>query len=935
MANPPAPGALPALEELGKEEPELQPSAPISVTAPDGTSGTIPLEDYGKAIKAGYVVDPAEKEKAEKAFYGNRPIAATLAGAARGLTAGLSDPLAVKTGIAAPETLRGLKEQNPGLSVGSELAGAAGSLLIPGLGEASAAKATMAAGKAAVRAVGLEAAESVGGRLLGKAVAGGVEGALWNAGSAVSEDAIGESKLNAQMLISHMGMGALIGSGGGAIGGVLDEAIGLGAKQAAKHTGALADDLEVGLYKKADEYALKATGGIQSDIAKLTNPDRRALAKLLREQGLIGSGPEQTFGNVAKALLERTKALGEELNVKSLKTGELHAGSTGDEVAEVLSSERKALGETAIGGTLEAADASGAKFDWDGPIEKIQKLRNELNPAEERIAGPALTQLQEDMAKSAEAGAGFAAANDLKATHYEAINWAAESKAKNNLLKQAAHELNEEIETQLKKSVSEGAYDSFTKAKKAYGLLSETERLADKGKGGKQLVLAMLEKSGASTQTAEEVRLLSMAHDMGQKGLNRMQGNRTVSLTDYLLGGAMGVAGAVAHGTLPGMALGVAGALGNKVLRHAGPAAIAKTAELIAGSPALRVVANSFARAIDRAAKQAPNLLGQYAPILLSAAAQGSPTLLATHLAIAPVDHQYRQSMALIGIHGGGPGKEAEDLERAHGLSVIHEAISTHASELGRHVERAMKGGGEHKPSSNVLGSQDFGSRRARAKSAEAAHGRHVEQLAELAANPEALMERIGARLGPLGRHAPVIAAAAAETATRAVSFLKSKLGKPPPTGPLAPEWRPSGHEISVSNRYLQTVLEPKSALQHVSSGTLTPEHVETLKAVYPELLQKMTEHVTERLLHSPKVPQTQRLMIRMLTGVDVDGQFQQQAIANNQLAYGKPSEKSGDDAVAQSPMSPASQGHPSAGKVTLASRFRLPSAAAEARRDA
>jgi hypothetical protein len=144
--------------------------------------------------------------------YAKRAITNKLAmasGIARAGTLGLSDVALTKTGLVEPETLKKLEEEAPVSTFGGEmLGGGATSVLTGGFGLGAIAKG--AVGKAA-------------------ALAG--EGALFGSGNAVSDYALGDPDLNAQKVLSHIGMGAGAALGLGALAKGIEAALPFGAKK--------------------------------------------------------------------------------------------------------------------------------------------------------------------------------------------------------------------------------------------------------------------------------------------------------------------------------------------------------------------------------------------------------------------------------------------------------------------------------------------------------------------------------------------------------------------------------------------------------------------------------------------------------------------------------------------------------------------------------
>jgi hypothetical protein len=214
--------------------------AQVPVIGPDGSPGFVPAEEAANAFSQGYKYDSPDlqADRAKEAEFGNRPIAAGLAGAARGLTFGLSDQALTKSGAVNPETLRELEERNKGASLAGEVTGAAAPLLLSG-GTAGPAEAAAFSARGAARlapsvlaarageavaggvgkALAEDGAQTLARKILTKTVAksagSAVEGALYGVGNVVSEDALGDPTLTAEKALSQIGFSALIGAGVG------------------------------------------------------------------------------------------------------------------------------------------------------------------------------------------------------------------------------------------------------------------------------------------------------------------------------------------------------------------------------------------------------------------------------------------------------------------------------------------------------------------------------------------------------------------------------------------------------------------------------------------------------------------------------------------------------------------------------------------------
>lgn len=157
----------------------------------------------------------------EKQF-GDSELEAAALGAGRGLTFGLSDQALVKLGIYTPEELSEIKKRNKISSLLGEAGATAAAVLgTGGLGAAgsgvrAATKVGQLTERAFASALASEGKKSIAREIVRKtapaALGSAIEGAAFGVGQLVSEDALGESDLNAENIIASAGTGALFGA---------------------------------------------------------------------------------------------------------------------------------------------------------------------------------------------------------------------------------------------------------------------------------------------------------------------------------------------------------------------------------------------------------------------------------------------------------------------------------------------------------------------------------------------------------------------------------------------------------------------------------------------------------------------------------------------------------------------------------------------------
>lgn len=193
-------------------------------TVRDEDGGAVTINSVGQMARSaghGFTPESAEgyRERQVEETYGDSSLRAGLEGVARTATFGLSDIGQQALFGESAEAIRSRKELNPTAALVGEVAGA----LVP-VGAASVAGKV---GKAVEGSLAREGSSFLR-TALSRGSAYGAEGALYGAGSGVSELAIGEPEVNAENIIATVGGNAFVGFGLGAGLGVGVGVAGLG-----------------------------------------------------------------------------------------------------------------------------------------------------------------------------------------------------------------------------------------------------------------------------------------------------------------------------------------------------------------------------------------------------------------------------------------------------------------------------------------------------------------------------------------------------------------------------------------------------------------------------------------------------------------------------------------------------------------------------------
>lgn len=716
------------------------------------------------------------------------------------------------------------------------------------------------------------------GRIGAQAVGSGAEGVLFGAGNTMSEAALGDTDLTAEKMIAGIGLGGVLGAAGGGLGAGLTE----GFTAVAGKAGELLGRAKGPLSEFADERWLKAGGAIASDIKKIPEAERASVAQVIREaMSPAGKIMPASVDEAAAAVASEREAVARQL-LKEVGVGDaggLLPKMGKDEALEALGRGFKENGDR-MGAVLSKADEMGARPSFSGALNRFDELEKSLNPAERDIIENDITKARKYILEMGGAPSGsdqnsFKAMNSLKSTLQGDINWA-DSGARNNLKKKIVGIIKDELDSQFEIQMGPTLGAEFQSAKAAYGALKNAAK-AVKGKNatGADAIAALVKDAElASPGLGGKLSALDHASNLIKHGMDRTLGNRFISPSDYAVGLARGIVG--------GDLTGLASSIGHKLIREHGSAVVAKLADSITQSPRLMMTAAAFAQQMQQAAPQ----MGEYAAPLLQAIAHNPATGLATHMAMAQADPGYAEAAKMAGFLPETPEELAHATDKGNHLAAVAHTLDAQNTMISKGLDDVFKG--KKAPgaatSKAVTAVQDFGAKRARGEGV-AAHKKRVDEIRNLAANPEALIERITANLGASAEMTPAMSAAMTKTANAAVQYLAKESQEPPKPGPLAMGWHNTEAEQHEFSQKLQAVQEPLSVLSHAAAGTLVPAQWEAVQTVYPLLARQIQDMAMERLAAPPKdVPYRSRLMLTMITGIDVDGTFGQ-SIALNQAA--------------------------------------------------
>ena len=492
---------------------QLQLPASVMIVSPDGEVFAAPGNDpkVRQALGMGWRIESPEETKHREIVkkYGNSEVRTALEGAASAATLGLSDVAQTKLGITTPEELAGRKEANPTAYNVGQVGGIAASLLVPGATEGALlrgaettalgktlgtgarivtapVRAAAATSQAAAEAVGALLPAAAGSGTMARMLASGaklgtqgiVDGAIFGTGQLVSEHALGDTELNTERVLSHIGMSALMG---GALGAGLGGVIGVASPAASAARAKLLENIEKipGINRESIAEELKT----QSHKAALSSVSALGgLIKKLKSQGLSELGPEALFElsapdgkpiiqgfrdahQIAERLDDTAEMIGRKIgsSIDSLDAAGIDAGVTPKDIAEKLKSDLLSSYKGQIG-AKEASNLVKREIKQlldmgESPASGLQ-LGSDLGLIKstgEMQYKPVSNRWLQDMRQRMASG-------------YEHNNVADEAR------KEIERVLNSYLEDSMKRNLSTEAFDEYMQNKKAFRSIAAIQK---------------------------------------------------------------------------------------------------------------------------------------------------------------------------------------------------------------------------------------------------------------------------------------------------------------------------------------------------------------------------------------------------------------------------------------------------------------------------
>jgi hypothetical protein len=884
----------------------------LFVKSPTGEIGQIPRDFAQDAYAAGFEPVSSEEVKAfqDQQIYGEgleNELKAFGAGAARTATFGLSDQFLTKTGLAKPETLKGLEEYNPVASTLGEVAGVAGALLAPELAGPAAALnpvkavsrigtaitegAAPTVGRAVSRIASAETSpiahkilEKAGATALGSAV----EGAAFGLGQSVSEDALGDPNALGEKLFSNVGYGAFFGAG---LGGAL---------------GATAGAMESTFPKffTPDQKMRLAQGDFETAIkAEVPTAQQKGILDGLRELKDNASEIKAAADDIGAPVLES------QISASKLVQRADDALLNGPPTLAAMSRQNLAqkgwdAAENTVKGTLDdGTSKSAAELGNELKESLTKKIQTEASPIEEMYG-----YLKENMADIPINTRGInQVSNNIR--NLEGVSLSPSSPQY-----KFANGIADEI-TNLKTVDEIRQYKSIIRQNQDPSLRYIRGRILEKLDDlEERSIIRFAEENSKSLPTSDRILSLINQHAETKKAYAVFRGkmeNLGAVLGKKKIYGKQDFLDFIDDLTPEKLSNRLFAKNNSEFLKFFSenfPEEMQAVRQyqkgLIADKATKDGVLNirTVFREIEKLPKETQELLFTPEQLKKLNSARVYVDSYPKNFNPSGTSHE----MALRQYFERGPMGAILANARDYGLEKFiklavnaDESSQAFAQQVGilAQIERAANSTMRsiHTGSKAVFKTtqegQGFFYSKIRPQD-EREYEKTEKQIQQFVANPEVLLNKLQESVAPIVAVAPKTSQGIQGTASLATAFLKSKIPAMPAPKILSRPYQPSKAELSKFNKYFSIIERPTSVFDQIQSGTLTAEHMEALTVVYPALLRQMQEQVLNDLSefaakkNKDPLPYGKKFALSMFLGTDLDDTLSAQSIQANQMSY-------------------------------------------------
>lgn len=888
----------------------LQKGIKIPVVSPDGKPGTVDSSEAFTAFQSGFSYETREQQEAreKQERLGDMPVTAGALGTARTLSFGLSDQALSQSGLVEPETLKDIKELNPEASIVGETAGILGPALVTGgssllaRGATSAVRGASAAGVATERAVAKALAKRLvtqGEQTLAKkvltkvgakAAGSAVEGAFYGAGHLISEDALGNTELNAESLLANMGVGALIGGAAGSAFGIGELAT-LGVIKAGQKVSEQAKPLFRRLIGAKD--LPEETGILASLTQKKANvEDLRTRANRLEVELTTGAESANQRVRDAESILNETPSIFGQQVQKVAEDNRLKLQTNTARVfSEASQKTEREVGKQVIDDIKDQLQKRYDPFNvaYDEirkhtPYIELEQIGLQRTANNISKLGGEIGSKGGDIAKFTEQEASRIS---LQKTVDDLANYISELKSKARGLRitdpkmaYAAEEVARKAESLRKRTILREA-DRLAKSGAPEAKLAGEELLANirttnrQYREFKQFLSALgeegrLGKSGTFSQVID--RLDSLDPETVAK---RFFDPKRLDAVLFM------------QKNFPKQF---------EELRALKLAQIAE--EVTQRNPTYGIQYNlgALERQWDKLGKTP-----EFRQILFGK--KGSQTIediIEINKAIPGVSNPSRTDIrrdferlltpvlwvrdaALLGVLSGAKGssREVATIKGVESLAQVERSQKKITKSIQTSIDRFLRGQERVKQkapavTTNAILDVSFSEKKSRENKVEVAFQKRSDEISRYIANPSLLTDRLTQNTSILGTVAPKTATALQMKAINAINFIHLKMPSNPAVDRtnnlMIRKWKPSTVELRKFERYMRALENPMDVIGDLEKGIINREGIETLKNVYPEIYSQVVSETMGRLSElQTELPYSKRLLLGNLLGVPLE----------------------------------------------------------------
>lgn len=160
-----------------------------------------------------------------------------------------------------------------------------------------------------------------------------------------------------------------------------------------------------------------------------------------------------------------------------------------------------------------------------------------------------------------------------------------------------------------------------------------------------------------------------------------------------------------------------------------------------------------------------------------------------------------------------------------------------------------------------------------------------VDRIKELAENPDAMAQHLANHVDGLNQTLPTVGQSVSNSIATTVNYLNSKIPRPVNQLPLSAKWEPSAAQKQKFDRYYSAATEPVGVLRQIKEASLTSEAMEALATTHPDLLKEMREQLQRQITpeKAENLSLSQRQALSQFMGMPLDSSTMPSVIAANQ----------------------------------------------------